>query len=569
MLRTSVCIAIIALISASSTPAKTPVDGLDAEHRNGQTFLTWKEHELDPSLRLNVYVHTQPITSANLAQAERVGRFVRVGSARDWTRDPSIFEKGDPKGEPVGFVIETGGKPLDPTGGLFVHTVTKKSAGPRYYAVTVLDPKSGKETSGVEPGRNSLTRPIAQTVGAVEPIWRGAAKPPVARPGMPLLMVLHSRRGGRKQDYYDHVVFGDATLGWREGLAHMFKVVVTEDMVQIYPSDRVLLRPDRAFNTFWYGYHSRFYSPAAMREGGTVVNYTERRLLWIIDWAQRVLKTDPERTYCFGGSMGGCGSVSMALHHPERFAAISAHVPVVSYTPSGPGSKRGSLWRVAQLAGPKQGEAMTNDGVTLVERMDGVAAVKRAKRLPFMYLVNGRNDTSIPWYNNPPFYKALQAGPHGVAAFWDEGQHGTCGRNAPADVKAWRRDWELLLRFRRNESYPVFTNCSTDGNPGNGDPTDGDPVAWINRGMDWKDVVDRKDRYAVTIGAAYEGVKHPVTVDVTPCNVQQFVLKAGETASVAVDGKPKGKVTADARGQVTVKGLTLPSAEGIRLELRR
>ena len=44
---------------------------------------------------------------------------------------------------------------------------------------------------------------------------------------------------------------------------------------------------------------------------------------------------------------------------------------------------------------------------------------------------------------------------------------------------------ELGIDVRLDRSLPAFTNCSLDGNPGNGDPKDGDAEGQCNLYLLW------------------------------------------------------------------------------------
>jgi pimeloyl-ACP methyl ester carboxylesterase len=309
------------------------------------------------------------------------------------------------------------------------------------------------------------------------------------------------------------------------------------------------------------------HDPKRMGQG-VPTNYTERRVLWILDWVRRTCQPDPNRWYCSGSSMGGCGSISFALRHPEMFAAIHAHVPIVSYTYLGkggyPSAKR---FEAGCWTGPIAPEVKTDEGVPFLDRMNGTKFVKETKAdLPFVSLINGRKDGSIPWVNNPAFYRALAETRQGFAAFWDNGEHGTCGKDAPEDVKAWQQRFRKL---RLDQSYPAFANTSSDKNPGNGEPEDGDIIGWMNRGMDWKDIEDEPDRYAITVLADYPDVQYPVRTDMTLRRVQRFKTKAGEKVSARIgDGQPVS-VEADAAGRITVPGVAIPSKDGVRVVIGR
>jgi len=436
---------ILPIIACWNTAAADPAAShLKASARNGQVFLTWKEAETPEGTTFNVYVSDKPITS--LKKARKVGHHIERHSARDWWEDPASFRKDAKHADPVGFLVETGGKRLDPTGGLFVHTVAESEKGRLYFAVTTTDP-DGKENKKVVRGVNATAGGVQVAPGPITPIWQREGKQPDARgagKGKGLSLSLHGK-GGVIPDM-EYLFFGDESMGWREGLPFKFSVRVGGELVHVRPTDRVWInRPHLeagdagtpAIWTFWYGYNSKIYDRKLMAEG-VPTNYTERRLLWILKWVHEYYQTDPNRCFCSGSSMGGCGTVSFGLHHPEIFAALHAHVPIVSYTNPPSGSARRlapSCW-----IGPITREVKTNEGVPLLDRMNGTKFVKETKDdLPFLFIINGRKDASIPWENNPPFYRALNDTRQPFAAYWNDGEHATVAKMLPDDVKEWSK----------------------------------------------------------------------------------------------------------------------------------
>ena len=177
---------------------------------------------------------------------------------------------------------------------------------------------------------------------------------------------------------------------------------------------------------------------------------------------------------------------------------------------------------------------------------------------PPIFACNGRQDGAIPGENNPPFYAVAIRSRHAFAVYWNDGPH-LMQSECPADALAWESD---IYRYRLDESYPVFTNCSDDKNYGNGDATDGDPIGWINRGLGWTDLRDTADEYALTVTAAHPDIVYPVTVDVTPRRLQRFAVEPGETLSVRVAGSEAATVKADEEVAFTVPGLCIPAAGG-------
>lgn len=541
-----------------------------AEVRSGQVFLRWREAETPGGTTFNVYRSGRPITDVAIAQ--RIGHHIEQRSAMDWWEDKSSFSKQGETNRSRGYRLYDTEARLDPTGGLFVHTIAPEDRGRLYFAVTHTD-AAGQEDTRVIRGVNALAEGVPAVPGDLEPIWQRAGRMPGpgAGRGKGLWLNLHGRSSVVAESEY--LAFGDATMGWREGLPFRFSVRIQGDEVVIRPTDRAWI--NRSSNegtfagasavwTFWYGYNSKIYDRTLMA-GGTPTNYTERRLLWILDWVGRHYQTDRNRWYCSGSSMGGCGTISFGMRHPELFAACHAHVPMVAYTYLGRGSARSI--EAANWIGTITPEVKTNEGVPLLDRLNGTRFITETTTdLPFLFVLNGRKDNSIPWQNNPPFYRALGDGAHGFSVYWDDGEHSTSGKDAPDDVKAWT---QRFRRFRLDQSYPAFTHTSSNRDAGNGDPANGDVVGWINRGMDWKDIEDEADHYAITVLAGFPGIRYPVKTDVTLRRVQRFKPGPGTKLDVVIgDARPIG-VSVDATGRISIPEVVIPANPGTRIVIRR
>ena len=123
---------------------------------------------------------------------------------------------------------------------------------------------------------------------------------------------------------------------------------------------------------------------------------------------------------------------------------------------------------------------------------------------------------------------------------------------------------------RTDQSLPAFTNCSLDGNPGNGDPADGDPQGQANMYLAWEtsDITDRRDRWEMTVYLIDQAPKDQCTVNITPRRVQQFKPKPGSRlfwSNVLLADKRAG-----AGGENAVVGeLGLVTLEGVRVHKGR
>ncbi|MFP3904505.1 MAG: hypothetical protein ACLFWB_09730, partial [Armatimonadota bacterium] len=309
-----VILVLILVLAATTLMAEPIVTDLHALYQDGQVFLHWRETE-DFQGRLEVHASQTPITAENLDDATVLAQNLHWGLAEDWFRNAEVYrEREDYQYHPRGFRITPGGEYLPLPGGLFVHTVTDDT-GEWYYAVT------GKDTAGsvnreVVVGVNSLKEPVEQQA-PIQPIWQGDDEEACERyeEGLPLDIKLHGSSGSGGRSYR---AFGDASMGWREGLPFCFGVRLQNGAVELRPTDRTWIgrilsesssgrqTATPAIETWWYGTSSTINDKDRKNEG-VPTNYTERQLLWIIDYIQDTYKTDPNRTYGWGSSMGASG----------------------------------------------------------------------------------------------------------------------------------------------------------------------------------------------------------------------------------------------------------------------
>ena len=577
------------------------LSNLTAQYRNGQVFLQWKESGLSQEARLTVWGSSKPITEKNLSQAEKLADRLNANSARDWWRDVSSFviprsreqkseeifagetaERKNLSPEIQGFVIEDCGKPIPANGGLHVHTpMTKAETGKRYYVVSCQD--QGKPVGFV-----ALKTPVEVNIAQIQAIQiagkkivRGSGK------GRPLVVRLHGRGGGVGVDSKGravgtHLFFTDRTLGWREGLPFKFTVELKNkpDRGLVSFKDRPWigrkLSPAeysdsrdsvKAIASFWMGYNPEI-SESLRGPKYICDNYTERLLVYLTRWVKEYFQTDPAAVYITGGSMGGTGAVQLATHFPKEFAAVSANVPIYSFTwkKSQVGGFT-SAWRMQCSVGKftKNNPAKMPDGKELLDYLDGAKNIAHPEMdFPPIFACNGRKDKSMPWANNPPFFAAADQARQFLSVYWNDGSH-SMSRALPDDMK---KEMELssLFRFRLNSSYPVFSNCSDNRNYGNGDIKDGNLIGWMNRGIKWETLADEPERYCIRLSISHPEIKYPVTADVTIRRRQKFQPKPSETVQVKINGNVS-EVKIGGNGLLTVPKVRFASAKGVEIEI--
>ncbi|MEO1339078.1 MAG: alpha/beta hydrolase-fold protein, partial [Myxococcota bacterium] len=339
---------------------------------------------------------------------------------------------------------------------------------------------------------------------------------------------------------------------------------------------------------------------------GTVPNYTQRRVLRLLEWVLDTFPADPNRVAIAGASMGGAGALALGLMYGRHFAVVESTIGQTisrNHRPS----------RIAQLsrlwgsprANLPDGHSVAPLGVW--DRLDMVRALAQSQeaRNQFVFSHHGKDDPIIHFgavvFPSPAlglsFYDALQVHRVGHYAVWDEGGHGTpdpiLGPNWWDD--GWRRLTDPTTFLRRNLAFAAFSNASSDDDAGQGGdsrpfhPEQGYAGRWMvpgdtgwsgaaagihNRGLRWdsRTIVDRIDRFEASLFVAPErrGPKilglsptrdtspkaAPVVVDVTPRRTQHFRPRPHERIRWRF-GDQDGYEYADEFGTVTVLRLSI------------
>jgi hypothetical protein len=519
---------------------KSTVSNLRAEFRYGQVFLFWDEVIVNDQ-NLRIYLSKEPITDKNLFKAKLLTDQLEPHSANDWYDDPKECPRTS--GPVHGWIIETGRDPLDNSGGLFVHTVLKEDPKWSYFAVLAEKENEDKLNIGV----NSLQVPVSVKIGQIQAIWQ-SHEPKSTAKGKPLVISLHSHQS-RPKDELTHLFFGDAEMGWREGLPFKFKITIRHDVVLLEPYDRVWI--NRRMNaeeakangtydlqyknieSWWYGTNDKINNPN-LTSSGSATNYTERWLLWVMKWVQNNYKTNQNQVYAFGASMG-TGILRLVLQNPDRFTSVDLLVPILD--PFGEGN-------VGERMKPRIGEpqSICSDGIELCVRLNTINSIKATKTdLPPIVIRVGRTDKSVSWLRKPAFIRAVQGQKQSLFVGWDNGGHGNAMRGTYEGFPKWYDfDW-YINHLALNMSYPAFTDCSLDNDPGDGNPGVGDSTGFINRGFDWKVIKDTKSSYHILLTIKLPKVTYPVYVNITPRHYRKF-KNVSEATVYACNKDAEGKI---------------------------
>lgn len=518
--------------------------------RGGQVFLAWDDTSQPASYR--IYAADFPILcSYDLVYlAERIGEAL-PGSAKDVieTARATSEKKPDPD---VGYRLADLGPRLNPRGSLYVRTVLENRA--RYFALTSVDPH-GNEDFSVTPGQNSLLEPVVEQVAPPQPIIDQEGFTEILH--NPYRVYLHWATP--EQCLKDGTAF-KFTLErprWTP-IAPMTVSLHGYGAVYCLPYDvweRYLLMPSDWHPFLPYGGYDWWYGCAQDYGNevlsGPVANYTERRLLWTIDWVCTQYPVDRDRVVLGGFSMGATGALTFGLRHPEIFAAISAPSPIVS-----PGLPETGWARqeMQSFLGPVSPCLPATDAACVWDRQDATKYVRtNAADLPFLRISKNRNDTTLPWFATPALFRALENARQGYYIGWGLNEHSGSEDGYPVSFRA-----SQIESMRRNQPYIAITRASSDQNPGNGDPNDGDPWGQMGCGFSWAVLEDTANTFRFSVKYNYG----QSSADVTPRRRQAFRPAAWTPVSFTVTDTlgvivTTGTVVADGNGVITIPQLNV------------
>jgi pimeloyl-ACP methyl ester carboxylesterase len=573
----------MAVALSASVAVADQVSQLTVLRRPGQSFITWT---CPPGTGwvYRIYASATPIQRTSDLYHAVIAGMVEDSTWYDRRLSPLL-------GTPCAYRIDSLAAPLDPSQGLFVRTNVTTGYG--CYAVTAQAGPSADEDMTIVPGANSLTRPVPEHVALPQPVFQRVL---TSRSTQPLIYTLWTSDVGTlafpamaniPSLPFDCAAIpapqsnGSLLINMHPRSGNFLQGVYGTGM----PNEAVLSLDDPInnsdMNSFWYGYHESYDTQAddnGPPSEGVVHDYTLRRVIWTLQWMEQKFPVDNTRVYAWGNSMGGIGSVLLAMRRPDLIAGIMTIAAKFDFSflndpnPLNGFNLGGGLRQCTdRLWGEVSTDLPASDGGSIYQRLnDGwVAGTMRPVAVPPIIAFNGRNDVTVGWAEKIAFYHDMAGARQGGYFFWDTRDH---LNNANA---TWSpaQDVRYIYRFRTNRSFPALSSCSVDNDPGDGSLASGDSVGCINGWVEWDTtLVDRPDRWETRLWTRdlpqLQGwVTGPdsVTVDVTPRRLQQFVVVDGATYHYTVIRQLDGAVIQS--GSLTTDDshlLTVPQARVYR-----
>lgn len=617
-----------------------------AWYAQGQVFVIWQLPAPPAVPTDTVEIYASAAAQVNVANMTRVGRLFSpeyTGSRLQQLMAGARLQVPTPAGGTYRLAADEGVFAYTPhaAGNLFFAVVdtgsTTVNAGNSASTAFNYDPVNDPvrpqvQFTGVTPGGNPYNAYVIWADGRVDPndarpdvpVLANANKNGVPHvftislPDNPLppgpascLFALHG--GGGEYQLFRPGIAARANLS----LELDDGIVVTPDDSIFFNNETVLERT----NTSWFGYVSDLDPFAsglrlAAVPPSVAINYTQRRVHYILDWLQSPISPvniDRLRVAMVGHSGGGRGTSHITRLRPERFCSVVVYTPPsdLSIEPAGRVGILYGDWDTnleTNVIGPAGTPVGVTDLFTMTTRL---SPTQRDLSLTRYFYGKRDQDLSATW---SPTMRAivdsLNDSRAGGMIFWDEREHGVekwdnetsdlmDGNPDPwPDVGQWvapertfRSSGQYLVdTYRANQSYPGFFNSDVDPllpgrqlDPGDGDPSLGDPYGTWGGYFDWdtSTIVDTGAQWQITLfasGLAARAIDNSpyasITTDLIPRRVQAFNPAPGAqvrwSASDLVSGVElqSGLATAEADGVVVVPGLVIPKdPQRIRLKL--
>lgn len=564
-----------------------------ADHRNGQTFLVWREAG---GADYHVYRHNSPITSNNLGSATRLtdkwGPLDQNTSVNFYGSDAT----------PRNFVINDSGQPLADDRGLFVHTTQNNQQGNAYYAVTSII--GGQENRTIVAGRNATTQAVNESVSTPRPV------------------LTVSTNGGKGRIYTQYMDYSrwNPTL---KGYAFNFAVALPRDYngsrsyplmvvlhaygeihkfesqsefdwpaIQLFPSD-----PGDTLNsvhTWWYGFAKdhNYRTQGSIPRSGSIENFTEQRVLASIDFLinDGQFNVDRNLVHAWGHSMGGSGALAMGMRYPSVFAGIYASQPMTNYAAS-PGFQENysRVWGERSANLPIVNNGRNNSAIRNYDSngsqstgvwnwMNHQEQLRRRRGDRFSYLMvdHGKADRVIDWQTQGrPMAQAFTDARAGfsASALGGYGHSWMSFGSVVTSVFGLGFDDETAWRYPRNLSFPGIHNASGSGSlqpGGGGEDRHNTTLEWATpRNNFHQSIVDSSNRYEISLRSKTGNQ----TADITPRNTNSFRPSAGTRCSWTAksisnnSSVGSGNSTVDGSRLLTIPRVSILAGSGTRLSI--
>jgi len=288
------------------------------------------------------------------------------------------------------------------------------------------------------------------------------------------------------------------------------------------------------WQNWWIGYHSSLGTLKSY-EDGTVKPFTPYRILdFVFDFIAPNFDIDINKIVLSGSSMGASGTSMIGLRNGQIFSNIIGWVGVHSpgKSPTFEGSYENALGDSAWACKFSNVEFTAKYGGVEVKPEDNYnvwdyfdnsnwLAKNPTAELPWHTFSNGFNDDQIGWPQAREYVISSMSHKAPINFTW-----GLNGHSQRAEMLApygYETDRNSHLVFQRNQSYPVFTNSSSDNDLLT------EEEGQINNYFFWdtESIIDTSDRWEMSLCLIPTSPYDSVTTNITPRRLQNLHVEPG------------------------------------------
>ncbi|MBL7774635.1 MAG: hypothetical protein JNK89_01460 [Saprospiraceae bacterium] len=600
----SICLASIHCLSQSN---------VRAWYADGQVFVVWK---INLPIEATYAIYASPAPFTNTANAVLVGRpfaleYLGFGLKDNLADSTATFNIPDGQGANYQLAINEG---------LFVFT--PHQAGSLYFAVT----KWGDST--VTPGQNSTATAVPFLYDpAGDPVechlqrifpspfapgftcfaycmwadgrqnhWEGRPDFPImanaAKNGMPGLFLVSAPNNLDTTQAFPLSVW----LHGGGGIARQ-SLAGSRREVNINPAKGILVaHDDKMYGyrgatpphtdqpTWHFGWAKNYdpFTPNVLLTADTVVNYTQRRYLWVDNWLAKNFNIDANRINIHGHSMGSAGALGLAKAYPQHYGSAT----IFNTGCAGPEDNANTIYVFGFKTDnfPTNLKNRKNEFVRFLDLWDLYTNCSPARDLPLIKHWHGKQDDNGTMRWSPIVienFRICDSIGTGIQNYWSERPHGM--DMAPAFNDHWIQDIPPAqqtasdnvsfaeARYRSDASFPAFFNHRLDtknNDPGTGliGINNGDGDNWGAWGgyHRWENVTETPQAWQATVwlesNAVFPNDNCPedfLTADLAIRRPQVFLPATGQMISWKAEDLTTGNILQNGVAQVQADNLTV------------
>lgn len=336
--------------------------------------------------------------------------------------------------------------------------------------------------------------------------------------------------------------------------------------------------------TWHFGWAKNYdpFTPNIVATADTIINYTQRRYLWVDRWLARHFNIDTHRINIHGHSMGSAGSVAIAKCYPDHYGSAT----IFNTGCAGPefSSNTSAIFGTETENLPTNLKNRNHAPVRFYDLWNLYVNCSPERDLPFFKHWHGKNDDNGTMHWSPTVvenFRICDSIGTGIQNHWSERPHGV--DLAPDYNDHWVKGSTPMLqtandnvafaeaRNRSDESFPAFFNHRLDdrnNDPGTGTfgINNGDGDNWGTWGgyHRWQVVAETPHLWQIVAwlenNAVFPNDNAPVDelkADIAIRRPQSFKPTTGQTVYWSVEDMNTGNILQNGTTAVQPDNLTV------------